>query len=375
LDRAQGLAISPDGRSLYVVATNAGSTYGAGPVYAGAINHFALTADGALSYRGCIGGSGSGCSSIDPAMHWPTDAVVSPDGRSLYVTQAEAPEVGSTGRVIAYALDAAGEPTFRACINDTGQSGCTVAAKPSLFDPRDLAVSPDGDSLYVSSFDRDGSVTHLALGPDGGMIYRDCLANDGAYGCARARQPTIEIPSEHGLAISPDGRALYVNNPGGVSLDPPEGGAAITRIALGPAGAMSYDGCAAALKAYGCGERTPNIGFWFSVAVHPRSSSVYVFANAVLHLFADDGGRPATRKRGGPARRIDSRRATFRFTSSEPGSSFQCSLDGRRFKRCASPERVRRLKAGKHAFRARAVDPTGARDRTPVHWSFRVVRG
>jgi hypothetical protein len=58
-------------------------------------------------------------------------------------------------------------------------------------------------------------------------------------------------------------------------------------------------------------------------------------------------------------------RIKVRFTSSIPGSSFECSLDGRRFKPCTSPYK-KRLKAGPHRLRVRAVSPVGIPDPKPA---------
>jgi Ca2+-binding RTX toxin-like protein len=67
------------------------------------------------------------------------------------------------------------------------------------------------------------------------------------------------------------------------------------------------------------------------------------------------------------------RRVAFRFTSSEPGSSFRCKLDARPFHPCASP-RAYRVKAGRHVFRVFAIDRAGNRDATPTVFRFRLLR-
>ena len=83
-------------------------------------------------------------------------------------------------------------------------------------------------------------------------------------------------------------------------------------------------------------------------------------------------GRPQTRFRHTPGRVVRSHRATFRFVSSEPGSTFLCRLDRRRFRRCRSPLALRSLDGGRHVFRVKARAPGGATDRTPATWRFRV---
>lgn len=47
--------------------------------------------------------------------------------------------------------------------------------------------------------------------------------------------------------------------------------------------------------------------------------------------------------------------ATFRFSSSSAGASFVCKLDGKAYRACASPFKVKGLKPGKHVFRVLAA--------------------
>jgi CSLREA domain-containing protein len=88
---------------------------------------------------------------------------------------------------------------------------------------------------------------------------------------------------------------------------------------------------------------------------------------------ASDRKPPRTRMLKQPRKVRAGRTATFSFASNEAGSSFQCSLDRARFKTCASPQRYRIRKPGKHLFRVRAIDPAGNVDRTPVRRRFEVV--
>ncbi len=75
---------------------------------------------------------------------------------------------------------------------------------------------------------------------------------------------------------------------------------------------------------------------------------------------------PETSITEGPAARTDAVEASFRFASSEPGSTFECSLDGSPFIACASPAAYGSLTDGEHVFRVRATDAAGNRDTTPA---------
>jgi hypothetical protein len=58
--------------------------------------------------------------------------------------------------------------------------------------------------------------------------------------------------------------------------------------------------------------------------------------------------------------------ATFSFTSTEAGSTFQCSVDSGVFASCTSPWTSDPLVDGKHAFQVRATDPAGNTDKSPA---------
>jgi Calcineurin-like phosphoesterase len=67
------------------------------------------------------------------------------------------------------------------------------------------------------------------------------------------------------------------------------------------------------------------------------------------------GTVPNTRITARPPRVTTRRRAAFRFVSTIAGSRFQCKLDRRVWRRCASPKVYRRLSRGFHTFRVRAT--------------------
>jgi hypothetical protein len=90
-----------------------------------------------------------------------------------------------------------------------------------------------------------------------------------------------------------------------------------------------------------------------------------------------DTTAPNTRITKRPKNRVVTKarkaRVKFAFTATEPNSTFQCRLDKRAWKSCASPKRYK-VKIGTHRFKVRASDPAGNRDRTPSKDKFRVTR-
>jgi hypothetical protein len=68
--------------------------------------------------------------------------------------------------------------------------------------------------------------------------------------------------------------------------------------------------------------------------------------------------------------------ASFTYSSSEPGSNFQCKLDDGAFNSCpASGVSYSGLAEGSHTFQVRATDAANNTDPTPAGYSFSVVLG
>ena len=64
----------------------------------------------------------------------------------------------------------------------------------------------------------------------------------------------------------------------------------------------------------------------------------------------------------GPSGTVGSASATFAFSATAPGSSFECALDGAAFAACSSPKTYTGLGEGTHDFQVRATDPSNNTD-------------
>jgi hypothetical protein len=82
---------------------------------------------------------------------------------------------------------------------------------------------------------------------------------------------------------------------------------------------------------------------------------------------------PETAITAHPKRKTRKAKAKFAFTSSVPGSTFECSLDGRAFGPCTSPDAFK-VKRGKHVFAVRARGPHGNADSTPATSAWKVKK-
>lgn len=79
-----------------------------------------------------------------------------------------------------------------------------------------------------------------------------------------------------------------------------------------------------------------------------------------------DTTAPNTTITSGPSGFVRNTSATFGFSSSEAGSTFQCSLDGAAFAGCSSPKSYSGLANKRHTFKVRATDQAGNIDPTPA---------
>lgn len=84
---------------------------------------------------------------------------------------------------------------------------------------------------------------------------------------------------------------------------------------------------------------------------------------------------PRTRITFAPASRTRSRNPVFRFTDStgQEGTTFICKVDRKKWRRCRSPLRLRRLGRGRHVLKIRAVNAAGEAEPKPVRRVFKVV--
>jgi hypothetical protein len=106
--------------------------------------------------------------------------------------------------------------------------------------------------------------------------------------------------------------------------------------------------------------------------VHAEQAGAAGTGYSAEHAFTVDTTPPDTFITLGPGGSTQSTAASFRFGSSEPGSSFECRLDGGAWADCSSPADYTGLAPGSHTFDVRAIDAAGNADPNPASATWTV---
>jgi Ca2+-binding RTX toxin-like protein len=289
LNGAFGVAVSPNGASVYVASQ-----------LSGAISHlFADPAQGQIAWDGCVSSDGSGGTCVDlPGAGTPLNGAsgvaVSPNGASVYVAS------NSPGTIShLFANPAQGQISWDGCVSGDG-SGGTCADIPGAGSPLvsavDVAVSPDGASVYAAG-EGSSTISHLFANPAQGQIAWDgCVSSDGSGGtCVDIPGAGTPLNRAAGVAVSPDGRSVYVVS----SIS-----GTISHFTVAAGGQIAFQGCLANDASQGCVDLPgAPLGGTRSVAVSPNGGSVYVTSNnTVTHFFRaalPPAGDPGTGGGGG----------------------------------------------------------------------------
>ena len=378
IDNPESVAVSPDGKSVYVASFLTNS-----------IAHFDRSGpDGQIVWNGCFDNVGAqGCIDLPGTpLTGASGIAVSPDNKSVYAASYIADSVTHFFRG-----SDDGELAYDGCLNNDGASGCINVPAEPFGAPVDVEVSADGKSVYAVSLD--DSIAHMfRSGPDGQIVWDGCLNNDGTQNCADV--PGAPLNAAGAIAASADNESVYVTALGSDSLS--------HLLRSGPDGQIVWDGCLANTTFEGCDDLSFGpLDAADDVAVSPDGISVYVVSSdsdTITHFTrepvpppppAPEPGpqNPGAPGPGGPgpgqaadtqapiisglavsnarfrvgaaATPLAARRApvgtTFRYTLSEPATvtvAIQRSR-GRRWVKAATLQRAGRLGANRLRFSGR----------------------
>jgi DNA-binding beta-propeller fold protein YncE len=209
LGAPEGMAISGDGTSVYVASalSNAVVTLSREPT----TGTLSQSSDGS----GCVANATlTGCT-IGRQLSGANAVAFNPGG-SVYVTSLFSNSVTaftrsrSTGGL-------AQKPGTAGCLIWLRAAGCSFGR--AMKAPEGLAISPDGDNIYVAAF-ATGAIDVLDRGGKFGKATQKpgrqgCLAPRSVPGCTRGRA----LRGVSSIALSPDGKSLYSTSFGSNAVD------------------------------------------------------------------------------------------------------------------------------------------------------------
>lgn len=339
----EGIAVSPNGQYLYTA--NRGSS-------AGAISVFSIGSNGSLTPVAC----GSGC-------NWGTvgafSLAISSNGQYLYATIRNA-----AARVASFSINANGTLSPITCSG----SNCTTGTSPG-----GVAVTPDSRHLYASVF-----ATNLAQ--------QFSIGSGGALTSISCTSPNCNVsagPDFQSVVVSPDQAPS----------------AAFNATAARPGQPSSFNGSGSAASAgqtvarydwsFGDGQTASNAGptpthtfstqgdytVTLTVTDDAGCSTSRTFTGQTVscngtsaatasHTVSIDGTPPDAVIDSPPLGTTSNPSPTFDFHASEPGSTFECSIDTGTpsFAACSgagSDTPATPLADGSYTFRVRATDAVG----------------
>ncbi len=273
--------ISPDGKNVYSVA-----------VLGDLVEYSRNSAGGALTDIGCVTSGTEACASSNaitsaPGMANPAAIALSPDGKNAYVVTKGGNAVVEFSRSTETGL-----LTEIGCIDETNAE-CSSHEAKGIGNPYDVTISPDGESVYVTSFGKE-SVAEFSRNSATGELTQlpppnNCISSLTTAETGCGVEKALGLEHVIGLVTTPDGRDLYTAAGG------TEGKGAIAAFRREPGGVLkqlegsqccistSDRECATALAIDGPED----------LVVSPDSRNVYVNSNqnnAVLEFQRESSG-------------------------------------------------------------------------------------
>lgn len=279
LDGAVSVAVSADGKDIYVAAGNSN-----------AVSWFTRGEQGVLTPAGCVSETGSGGCADGKALLAPQSVAISPDGESVYVASFTSSAIAIFDR----------DPTTGALTQKAGTAGCIWNAPASvcaegkgLGSTNGVAVSPDGENVYAAAFSGD-AVAIFDRDAEGGLTQpaapAGCIWLAPAGDCQNGKA----LDGARRVTVSPDGKNIYVAAQASKAV-------AVFDRDLTTGALVQKQGFAGCVSFNGSGGNCANgvgLGIPVSVTVSPDGKNLYAASGALAVFDRDPTTGVLTQKAG-----------------------------------------------------------------------------
>ncbi|HEY1833023.1 MAG TPA: hypothetical protein VGG08_01195 [Solirubrobacteraceae bacterium] len=246
-----GVAVSPNGKSVYTIT------------FAGVVSHFFADAgNGAFRFEGCVARAELGyvCAAAPqlPLIR-PVAIVVSPLGQVYVASEGES-------AISDLRSDPDGRIKFEGCIADStleGECARDSQTMSPLLAVRAMAVSPTGGLYTITAT---GALAHFTTDSEGRIFYQGCVSANGSSGnCGTLPGEGTELEEGTSVAVSPDGKSLYVTSE-----------TSLVVFTLAPEGQITFQQCLSNHAIAGCspipGHALEHLA---GIAAAPDGSGIY----------------------------------------------------------------------------------------------------